>query len=481
MHNLKSQILSLQQISGALEPSEAQRDNYFEEVKSYSNTFINSLSTTKAYSADKPDRAAFSIGEKTKSLEEILEIYSGEVASKGIMAASGGHLGYIPGGGIYSSSLGDYLADITNEYAGISFASPGAVAMEHELLNWIKSIFGFPEAAVGNLTSGGSIANMIGLTAARDKHKIKAEKIEKSVVYLSPQVHHSVTKALRIIGLEDVVVRHLRLDENSKIIAEDLSEKIKEDTAAGLYPFLVIASAGTTDTGAVDPLEEIGKIAGKNNVWYHIDAAYGGFFILTDERKHLFKGIDLADSLAVDPHKGLFLPFGIGVVLVKDKEAVFHSHHHSATYMQDARENTAAIDPADVSPELTRHFRAMRLWLPLQLHGIKPFVACLQEKLLLTTYFRNELKKKGFELGPEPDLSVSHFWWPVPKGDENAFNRKILKEIHRDGIVFMSSTIINGRFVIRMAVLSFRTKLETIDRAVEMLDRARKKISSEIK
>lgn len=480
MQDLKSQILDLQKISGALEPSEEQRDKLLNEVKDYSNNFLNNLSSTRAYSAGRANTEVFALGDKKKPLKKILEIYSKEVASKGIKPASGGHLGYIPGGGIYSSSLGDYLVDITNEYAGISFASPGAVAMEHELLNWIKSMFRFPDTAVGNLTSGGSIANMIGLTAARDKYKIKGQLIERSVVYLSPQVHHSITKALRIIGLEDVVVRHLQLDENSKISAEDLSEKIKNDKNAGLNPFLVIASAGTTDTGAIDPLNKIGHLAGEHKLWYHIDAAYGGFFILTEDRKLFFEGIELADSLAVDPHKGLFLPFGLGMALVKDKEAVFHSHHHSATYMQDARENAAAIDPADVSPELTKHFRAMRLWLPLQLHGIKPFIACLEEKLLLTRYFRDQLREKGFKLGPEPDLTVSYFWWPFPDGDENFLNRQLLKEIHKNGDIFMSSTIINGRFVIRMAVLSFRTKLETIDRAVDFLEKAKNKVSSEI-
>jgi aromatic-L-amino-acid/L-tryptophan decarboxylase len=146
--------------------------------------------------------------------------------------------------------------------------------------------------------------------------------------------------------------------------------------------------------------------------------------------------------------------------------------------MQDAVENAAGIDPADVSPELTKHFRALRLWLPLQLHGIEPFVACLEEKLLLTTYFRNKLEDIGFKLGPEPDLSVSYYWWPLKDGDENDFNRKLVKEIHKDGSVFLTSTTINGKFVLRMAILSFRSKMETVDRAVEMLDRARKKISA---
>lgn len=477
MDDLKKQIRSLERISAGLDPSEEERNQLFNELQEYSNSFLNSLSTIKSYSSEKENKEAFSIGTETKSLQKILEIYAKEVASKGITAASGGHLGYIPGGGIYSSALADYLVDITNEYAGISFASPGAVAMEHELLDWMKSIFGFPETAVGNLTSGGSIANLVALTAARDKHKVKGTNIEKSVVYLSPQVHHCNLKALRIIGLEDIIIRHLKLDSNSRISADDLTEKIHKDKEDGLQPFLVIASAGTTDTGAVDPLKELGEITVEHNLWYHIDAAYGGFFILSEEQKKLFDGIGLADSLVVDPHKGLFLPFGLGAVLVKDREAVFHSHHHSATYMQDAFED-ASTDPADVSPELTKHFRALRLWLPLQLHGIKPFVACLEEKLLLTRYFRNQLREIGFETGPEPDLTVSYFWWPLPNGDENKFNKQLLKEIHNDGRVFLSSTMVDGRFVIRMAILSFRTKQATIDKAIEVLDKARKKVTA---
>lgn len=474
--NLKIEILALQKISASLNPSEQQRNELLEQLKVFSNKFLNKLSGSRAYSAEKVDKTAFSVGEETKSFKQILEIYAKEVASKGIMAASEGHLGYIPGGGIYSSSLADYLADITNEYAGISFASPGAVAMEHELLNWMKMLFGFPETAVGNLSSGGSIANQIALTAARDKHRIKGSLIEKSVVYLSPQLHHCNHKALRIIGLEDIILRSLKLDKNSRIIPDDLSEKIEKDKKAGLNPFLLIASAGTTDTGAVDPLQEMGRISRDHNLWYHIDAAYGGFFILTEQRKNLLRGIEMADSLAIDPHKGLFLPFGLGAILVKDKEAVFHSHHHLANYMQDATKNSSEIDPADVSPELTKHFRALRLWLPLQLHGIEPFKACLKEKLLLTQYFRNLLQEIGFKLGPEPDLTVSYFWWPVPDGDENAINRELLKEVHKDGTVFLSSTTIDGKFVIRMAILSFRTKMATIDKAADMLKRAIKKI-----
>lgn len=479
MQDLESRILSLQQQSQSLEPTKAERNKLLEEIQLYSNEFLTNLPNEKAYTPGTPDKSAFRVGQNTRPLNEILEIFAREVAAHGVKPASGGHMGYIPGGGIYASALADYLVDITNEYAGISFASPGAVAMEHELLAWMKSLFGFPESAVGNLTSGGSIANMIALTAARDKYGIKGAQIEKSVIYLSEHLHHCNLKALRIIGLEDVIIRHLKLDEHSRILAKDLHGKVKADKEAGLKPFLVIASAGTTDTGAVDPLKEIGEISEENDLWYHIDAAYGGFFILTDKCKGLFNGIELANSLAVDPHKGLFLPFGLGAVLVKDREAVFHSHHHAANYMQDALENAQAIDPADVSPELTKHFRALRLWLPLQLHGIAPFKACLEEKLLLTEYFRNKLVDSGFKIGPTPDLTVSYFWWPLENNNgENDFNKKLMKEIHMDGSVFLTSTTINDKFVIRLAILSFRSKLETVDRAMEMIIRCRERVRS---
>ncbi len=468
MRNLIEKIQALEIISKELEPSEKEKNSLNQEVQNYANTFIKSLDSKPAYSEGDVDSVRLKIDSKKKSLTTLLKTYTSEVADQGIKPASGGHLGYIPGGGIYTAALADFLAAFTNEYAGMYFGSPGAVTIENELLDWMKNIFGFPKEAIGNLTSGGSIANLVALTAARDKHKIKNEKIAKSVIYMSPQVHHCIHKAIRIIGMEDVQVRLLTLDALSKIDSEDLKEVIAKDVEKGLNPFMIIASAGTTDTGAIDPLEEIGNIARQHHLWYHIDGAYGGFFILDEEKKELFKGIEMADSLVIDPHKGLFIPYGLGAVLIKDKDAVFHSHHYTANYMQDAVSDMQ-INPADVSPELTKHFRGLRLWLPLQLHGLKPFIACLQEKLLLTTYFRNQLDIVGFKLGPEPDLSVSYFWYPVKEMDENVFNEKLMELIHQDGSVFLSSTRINSKFVIRMAILSFRTKKITIDNAIIMI------------
>ena len=468
MEKLIQQILELEVKSAELEPALVERERYNTELIAYTNNFIDTTEIKPSYYPGSSNAEKLSISTNKKALKELLEVYQKEVVEKGINPASGGHIGYIPGGGIYTAALGDFLASVTNEYAGMYFGSPGAVTMENEVLEWIKRVFNFPKDAVGNLTSGGSIANLIAVTAARDKHKIKNELVTKSVIYISPQVHHCLHKAFRIVGLEDVQIRLLKLDDFFRIDVNHLKNQIEKDKVAGLNPFMLVASAGTTDTGAVDPLNEIGDIAQQNNLWYHIDGAYGGFFILSETKKHLFKGVEKADSLVVDPHKGLFLPYGIGAVLVKDKKAVFHSHHYTANYMQDANDN-GQINPADVSPELTKHFRGLRMWLPLNLHGLQPFIACLDEKLLLTSYFREELKRIGFKVGPEPDLSVSYFWYPSG-GDENAFNEKLMENIHKDGRVFLSSTKIEGKFVIRMAILSFRTKKATIDKTIKMIE-----------
>ncbi len=480
--SLRQKILELEKISGELEPSQGVRNNYFQQIRDFANTFINDIELAKAFSGKKPDRKLFKVNGRKTPLEDLIRIYSDEVVRKGINAASGGHIGYVPGGGIFTSSLGDYLADITNEYAGLMYASPGAVIMENEVLNWMKSVFGFPSGSAGTLTSGGSIANMIALTAARDHYGIKAEMVSRSVIYLSRHTHHCIHKALKIIGLGEVIIRYSDLDEHFRINPEKLENCIDKDKADGLNPFLIVASAGTTDTGAIDPLQSIGGIARNHDLWYHIDAAYGGFFILTRQKKEMFSGIEQADSIVTDPHKGLFIPYGTGAVLVKNKESVFQSYRYTASYMQDSKGiETDLDDPADVSPELTRHFRALRVWLPLKIHGIEPFVACLEEKLHLTNYFRDRLRETGFKTGPPPDLSISYFWYPSGHIDEELFNKKLLERIRKDGRVFFSSTRIENRFVIRMAVLSFRTKLRTIDLAVEILDKTRRRLEKEIR
>lgn len=470
-------ILKLNELNKSSQELNTQGPKRLEMIKSvtdYANHFIAGLSTVKAFR--QKEVASLKITNQKRSLADLLELYQKEVAETGINAASGKHLGYIPGGGVFTAALADFIAAVTNPYASVHYASPGAATIELEVVNWLKSVFSFPDSSVGCLSSGGSISTLIAFTAARDKHKVKNESIPKNVVYLSEQVHHSTQKALRIIGLEDVIIRYISLDIHHKMKADSLEECIEEDLSAGLQPFLVVATAGTTDTGAVDPLNEVAIIAKKHKMWFHIDAAYGGFFIMTS-KKELFKGIEKADSIIIDPHKGLFLPYGVGAVLIKDSAAVLQSYYLTANYMQDGANEEMLKSSANVSPELTKHFRGLRVWLPLQMHGMEPFIACLEEKLLLVHYFRNKLAELGFCLGPKPDLSVSYFWYPF-ESDADKKNRQLMDEIHADGSVFLSSSIIDNRFVIRMAILAFRTKKGIIDEATEMIKSCLKKVNS---
>ncbi|HZH86703.1 MAG TPA: aminotransferase class V-fold PLP-dependent enzyme [Brumimicrobium sp.] len=460
LKNLEDQVKEIS-------PNAEQRKEVFNSYHALSERFLNGLKEKTTYDGSPSNKALYILKDTPEAISETLQTLENDLFQKGINAASGGHLGYIPGGGIYTSAIGDYLAAISNAYSGVNYASPGAVAMEHACLDWLKSVYGFPQSAVGNLTSGGSIANLIALGAARDNKGV-LNNISKSVVYMTDQTHHSAEKALRILGLHQMFVRAIPTDQLNRMDMGQLKLQIEKDKAEGLMPSILIGSAGTTDTGAIDPLNEMAEIAKSNHIWFHVDAAYGGFFILTDTAKEKFKGIEKADSIITDPHKGLFLPYGIGAVLVKNAEAVFKSNKITANYMQDSLADEAPLDPADVSPELTKHFRALRMWLPLKTHGIAPFKAALEEKLLLTTYFRNKVEKLGFKTGPTPDLSVTYFWYPFGE-NENDLNQKLMSLCHKDGRVFLSSTKIEGKFVIRMAILSFRTHKFEIDKALSML------------
>jgi glutamate/tyrosine decarboxylase-like PLP-dependent enzyme len=306
--------------------------------------------------------------------------------------------------------------------------------------------------------------------SARDAHGLKAKDFHRVVIYLSRQAHHCIHKAIRISGMGEAVIRTLEIDEHYRIRPDDLAARVKADKAAGLLPFLVVATAGTTDTGAVDPIVEISSVARAEGLWLHVDAAYGGFFILCEEGRAAIRGLELSDSIVMDPHKTLFLPYGLGAVLVKDRRHMLASHFYLASYLQDAGSMTEEVSPADVSPELTKHFRGLRMWLPLMMHGVAPFRAALTEKILLCRHFYSEMSKlPGIEMGPYPDLSVTMFRYVPESGDVNALNKKWVEAIHRNGRVFLSSTNLKGQIWIRMAVVSFRTHLSTLDAAMQML------------
>jgi aromatic-L-amino-acid/L-tryptophan decarboxylase len=286
---------------------------------------------------------------------------------------------------------------------------------------------------------------------------------------------------LRIAGMEECVVRHVPLDEHYRMQAEALDVAIRSDRQAGLLPWLVVATAGATDTGAVDPLASIASIARDNQLWMHVDGAYGGMFALCEMGKEILRGIEQSDSLTIDPHKGLYMTMGTGTVLVRHGNDLLKAYQDHANYLEGVETafSSDEVSQSDLSPELTRPFRSLRLWLALKLTGVAPFRAALEEKLLLARHFYDGLQRlDSFVAGPPPDLSVVTFRYQPQRGDANEFNEKLIQAIQRDGRIFLSSTRINGKVTLRLAVLGFRTHLETIELALEILRQKAKKLES---
>jgi aromatic-L-amino-acid/L-tryptophan decarboxylase len=468
--------------SRVLEPRTEVCDHWTASTVHFGLDLTDRMHSLPAYRAGLPagNIRSWPIREEGYDFEEALRIFASMVVDDGLNPASGGHLGYIPGGGLYASALADYLAAVTNKYTGIHYASPGAVQMENMMLEWLRDLVGYPGTTAGHLASGGSLANLSAIVTARDALGIRSERIRQSVIYGSAHMHHCLHKAIRIAGLAEAIRRDIPLDASYRMDAAGLRKQLAHDQASGLLPFLIIGSAGTTDTGAIDPLDELADLAAEHKAWFHVDAAYGGFFLLVDQVRALFRGIERSDSVVLDPHKALFLPYGTGGLLVRDGQKLFDAHHYTANYMQDALQSVDELSPADLSPELTRHFRALRMWLPLMLHGTAPFRAALREKLLLLRYFRERMQEMpAFLLGPEPALSVTIYRLDTrDPADADAANHELAEAIRTDGRLFVSTSVIDGRVFLRLAIVSVRTHRHHIDLLLALLREKGREVAS---
>lgn len=478
-----NEIKRLEKLARLLDPDAGQRKYLLDRVIVHAENYLKKMDGAPTY-VSHPDKgqALFdsAITEEGIDIDQALSLLDENVNSIGVNLTSGRYLGYIPGGGLFHSALGDYLAAVTNRFAGLFFVSPGAVQVENLLLRWMANQIGYPDGAAGNLTSGGSLANLTAVVTARDADKITGGKINRSVIYLTGQVHHCIDKALHVAGLGSCVRRTVRVDAGYRMDAESLAQAIVDDKKAGLRPWLIVASAGTTNTGSVDPLMDIGDIAAKHGLWFHVDGAYGGLFALCPEGKAVLKGIHKSDSVVLDPHKTLFLPYGTGTLLIKDRQKLFSAFNAEADYIQSIVDSTDELSPADLSLELTKHFRGLRLWLPLKLLGVATFRAALSEKMHLAQYFYEKIREiNGFEVGPHPDLSIVTYRYVPKQGNADQFNSRLMQSIQQDGRIFISSTRIEGKLVLRAAILCFRTHLDDINEALEVLERKAKQLEAE--
>ncbi len=416
--------------------------------------------------------------EKGTDFESLLYFLMNKVIPVSINTPHPAYLGYIPGGGLYPSAIADFLGAVTNRFTGAWFAAPAAARLEANVLEWFAQWMGYPESARGILTSGGSLANFSGVVAAR-KHLL-GDDISHGILYASNQTHHSVMKVAFLAGIPERNVRLLDVDKNFRAIPDEFEKAIKKDEKNGMKPFFLVGNAGTTNTGTVDPLSELADIATKYGLWYHIDAAYGGFFNICEEGKKILRGLERSDSIVLDPHKGLFVPYGSGSLLVKDGELLRRAHILTAEYLQDHTTPEGEFNASEYSPELSRSYRGLRVWLPLKLFGVKAFRENLAEKLHLTKWmYQRFLEEPGFECMAVPDLSVIAFRYHPQKGNVDTFNRQLLEKIVKSQNLFLSSTLLNGEFVIRVCILSFRTHQPEIEEAFEIIKNAAKELVSE--
>ena len=391
-----------------------------------------------------------------------------EAISRTFEYAGPGYLAYIPGGGLYTAALADFIAQGVNRYVGLWQPSPAVVQIEENVTRWLCDLFDYPEGSQGLLLSGGSMANLSAMVTAR--HAKLGEDFTDGVYYVSEQAHASVPKAATIAGFSKRNVRIVVTDDELRMDPEALRTQIARDRADGLRPFLVAPSVGTTNTGAIDPIADIADIAEAEDLWLHVDGAYGGFFQLTDRGRERFRGTERSDSVTLDPHKGLFLPYGTGGLVVRDGAAMRDAHYEGAAYLQDLPPTGELPNYSEHSAELSRDWRGLRVWMPLALHGVSAFREALDEKLDLAGYLADAFRDDDrIELCWEPQLSVIPFRLA---GADDDTQREFLARINASKRVFLSSTMIGGRYVLRVCIVSHRTHKDRIDECIEIVGRA---------
>jgi len=406
-----------------------------------------------------------------ESYDKLLSFIQNEVAPLGQQPGHPGYMAYVAGAANPLSAPAQVIALTLNQFTGHYSLSPGLVTLEMEVIRWFLTMCKITDAnASGLLTSGGSQANMMALVAARNL-KLKTSDLNQARFYASKQVHHCIGKALAFLGFPQESLNLISVDENFKMKSSELEAQINKDIQSGFTPVAVVGTAGSTNTGAVDALDEIAVICKKHQIWFHVDGAYGALFMLTSKGQEQLKGIDQADSVALDPHKALQIPYGVGCLLVRNKKYFETQFAGSSSYMPPSPglENQAfdyeKVDFADMSPELSRDPRGLRVWLPIKTFGIGPFQLNLEEKLALSDELNIMLKAiAGVKIVAYPQLTIQAFSY---KNSE--LTRKLLAYINQQGQLFLSGCEINGEFCIRVCLLGFRLHYQQVEQLIQTI------------
>jgi aromatic-L-amino-acid decarboxylase len=456
-------------MSMPLDPDKRDRDELSQAVLSYLDGWHQDAAVLPASGPDIDEAAIAGLmtppGEMGRSIHSLIDDL--EIAGRsGIYHPSGGHMSYIPGSGLYSGALADLLATGLNRYTGVAAAAPGMTAIEHGVVAWMLSLFDLGDTSSGILLSGGSMANFSGIVAARTSKL--GEAIADGTVYVSPHTHHSVAKAARLAGLPGANIVSVPVDHDLRMRPNALLSAIRDDRASGRKPFLIVGSAGTTDTGTVDPLPELAEVAAQEDLWLHVDGAYGAFFALTERGRQRLAGIDSADSISLDPHKGLSIPFGVGALLVRDEAHLIEANKGRGAYLREEDSYLGLRDIASLGPELSRPNRGLQVWLPLQLHGVSAFREALDSSLDLAHLAHERLVGMGGVRTPwHPDLSIVAFGF-----DDDDAGRRAHQAVIDDRRAHLSPTVVDDRFILRFAILNRRTTEDHVNHALDIIEGA---------
>ena len=386
------------------------------------------------------------------------------------------HFAWVPGPSNYVSVLADALASGVNVCPGNWLESSGPSQIELITTEWLVQLCGFPESGGGVFVSGGSVANLTGLVAARQMKLGGA--MQGAVIYSSDQAHSSNWKNIRILGFQPEQIRLVPVDEHLRLDVAALAKAVDEDRRSGKRPFCVIATAGTTNTGAVDPLNAIADVCDQQNLWLHIDGAYGAAAVLTQRGRTLLRGMERAHSLVLDPHKWLFQPFDIGCCLVRDVRWLEESFSEHPEYLQDTRDKmdmTREVNFCDRGVQLTRAFRALKLWMSIKVFGLNRFRAAIDRGISNAERAQQLLEEQGsFEITTPAGLGVVTFRFrPTDRNDYdlNRLTRSIFDGIVDDGHAMLTTTVINGQTVLRLCTINPRTTDADIRSTIDMIAR----------
>jgi aromatic-L-amino-acid decarboxylase len=483
-------------------------DPSVEEIRRWGNAAVEMMASYLASIRDRRvypqttsqqicDRVDGPLPDEGADFERVLETFR-EIVE---MSRHNGHprmFGYVQSPGTAIAAIADLLASTLNANLTAWRSAPAAVEVERLTIDWIKQILNYDEKAAGLFVSGGSMANIAALAVARHA-KAPKDLLSKGarflprtmLVYASKETHHSVTKAAALLGIGRDNVRHVNVDSRYRIDIDDLVTKITHDLEAGDLPFCIVANAGTVVTGAFDPLAEIGEVARRFKLWMHVDACYGGFAALAPSARPLFDAIREADSVSLDPHKWLYLPVDCGCILYREPEAARATFAHEADYTRViAGEADEAFAFWDYGPELSRRFRALKVWTVLKVIGVRALGAAIEGNLACARYLERLVQASDdFEMLAPVELSIFCFRYVPPQLKRalaaagaierrrfnehlDALNERLLVTLQQEGSSYLSNARIADRFALRGCVMNYRTTSRDMEILLDDLRRA---------